>query len=147
MWCTINNVTKKTNKKTSIIDSLKVDNITYTHAIDISNAFGKYFSTIGETIAAKGGNSNIPISSYLKKILRQGKSVFLTPCTKTEIKKLITNLPSKNSSGYDDISNVILKEIGDTLLEQLTTKGNRWYSFRATNINLQQIVRNWSFSK
>ena len=125
MWHTINNVIKKTNNKSSIIDSLKSDNITYTNAIDISNAFGKYFFTIGETIAAKGGNSNIPISSYLNKIPRQGKSVFLTPCTKTEIKKLITNLLSKNSSGYDDISNIILKEIGDTLLEPLTLIFNR----------------------
>ena len=70
-------------------------------------------------IPPKGGNSTTSIDCYLHKIPRQNKSVFLTPCTKTEIKTCITRLPSKNSSGYDDISNVILKEIGDTILMPL----------------------------
>ena len=45
--------------------------------------------------------------------------MFLTLCTEVEIKNLITRLAPKSSSGYDNISNVILKEIGDTLLTPL----------------------------
>ena len=45
--------------------------------------------------------------------------MFLTPCTELEIKNLITRLPSKTSSSYDDISNIILKEIGDMILTSL----------------------------
>ena len=37
------------------------------------------------------------------------------PCTVTEITKLIENLPNKTSSGYDNITNVILKKLGTSL--------------------------------
>ena len=90
LWRTINNVNKKTNDKTSIIDGIKVDNISYTNSTDISNLFGQYFTEIIKQIASKGRNSTIPIDSYLNKIPLQNKSVFLTPCSEREIKTLIT---------------------------------------------------------
>ena len=92
---------------------------------DISNLFGQYFTEIGEKIASKGGNSTTPINSFLHKIPKQNKSVFLTPCNEKEIKTLITKLPAKMSSGNDDISNVILKEIGDTILTSLMVIFNK----------------------
>ena len=51
-------------------------------------------------------------------------SVFLTPCNKYEIKELINGLKNKTSSGYDNISNILLKGISDELLEPLTMMFN-----------------------
>ena len=121
----INNVVKKTTDKTCIIDSIKVGNIVYDDADTISNKFGKYFSTIGTSIAIKVGNSSKPIDFYLNKILRVTNSVFLTPCTSSEIKTLIAALPNKASSGY----NSLLRELGDSILNPLTTLFNMSLEF------------------
>ena len=124
LWKTINNVVKKTTDKTCIIDSIKVGNIVYNHADTISNEFGKYFSTIGTSISTKGGNSSKPIDFYLNKIPRVMNSVYLTPCTSSKIKSLIVTLPNKMSSGYDNIDNQLLKELGDCIINPLTTLFN-----------------------
>ena len=43
----------------------------------------------------------------------------MSPCTTNEIKRLINSLPNKTSSGHDDISNKLLKEICEPLLPAL----------------------------
>ena len=129
LWKTINNVVKKTTDKTCIIDSIKVGNIVYNDSNIISNEFGRYFSTIGMSIATKDGNSSNSVDFYLNKIPWVKNSVFLTPCTSTEIKTLIATLPNKASSGYDNIDNRLLKEIGDCILKPLTTLFNMSLQF------------------
>ena len=119
LWKTINNVTKGHNDKSTIIDCIKIGNIKISDTKLISNEFGKYFSTIGEKIATKGGNSTHEIHHYLNKILLNDASVFLTPCTTIELLKLINKLLNKLSSGYDDISNMLLKEIFPQIMEPL----------------------------
>ena len=125
LWQTINNIIRKSNNKTSIIDHLKVENIDITEPGKITNEFGKYFSTIGKKTAMKGGNSDSHINTYLTKIPINPKSVFLTPCTETEIKNLINDLPNKLSSGYDDISNILLKKLIDVLTKPFHMLFNR----------------------
>ena len=52
-------------------------------------------------------------------------SLFLSPTTTQEIVKLVSRLPNKCSSGHDNISNILLKEIIDQLapaLEQVFNK-------------------------
>ena len=53
MWNLINKINGKINDKTCIIDYLKVNNIKYFMGKDISNQFGKYFSSVGERICPK----------------------------------------------------------------------------------------------
>ena len=109
LWHTIKNIIKKTKNKSCIIDHIKVDNIVLNDASEISNAFGKYFAAIGLSTSTKSGNSKTSINEYLDKIPFQDKSVFLAPCSKSEIKKLITDLPNKSSSGHDNVTNKLLK--------------------------------------
>ena len=45
--------------------------------------------------------------------------MFLTPTDTGEIRSLIMNLPAKNSSGYDEISNNLLKKLCPSLLDPL----------------------------
>ena len=68
LWKVINSLTKKQNDKSSIIDHIKVRNITLTNPKKIANEFGKYFSTIGHQVTMKGGNSKIKIDHYISKI-------------------------------------------------------------------------------
>ena len=48
------------------------------------------------------------------------KTLYLHQITPSEIKRYIDKLPSKNSSGYDNISNKLLKQIKYTILKPLT---------------------------
>ena len=44
----------------------------------------------------------------------------MAPCTETEVSQMMRNLPMKTSSGHDNISNVLLKSIGEYLVVPLT---------------------------
>ena len=48
---------------------------------------------------------------YLKLLQSHQTSLFLTPMCAQEINNIISKLPSKSSSGHDNISNIMLKEI------------------------------------
>ena len=48
-------------------------------------------------------------------------SVFLTPCTSTELLNLINKLPNKKSSGYDGVSNTLIKELKNEIISPLLT--------------------------
>ena len=105
----INEITGKCNDKSSIIDSIKSDNVLYYDAKNITNSLGKYFSTVGENYANKITPPAKTIESYLGKIPINNHSIYLPPTDKNEIKKLINKLENKHSSGCGRISNTILK--------------------------------------
>ena len=109
LWEIINQTISKESNKTYIIDKLKVENITYDHSADISNQMANYFSTVGTKYAQNIKKPKCGISEYLAKINRNDKSLFLTPTNQVEIERIIGNLPNKNSSSYDEISNKLLK--------------------------------------
>ena len=125
LWKIINNATKGLNDKSSVIDSINVNNIEITEGKQIAEEFAKYFASIGMQTATKGGNPKNNIGSYINKIPNNKESVFLTPCTIYEIKKLISELPNKYSSGYDNINNVLLKSIKDLIVHTLSIIFNR----------------------
>ena len=96
-----------------------MENIDITHSKKIANEFGRYFSTVGNNYAKKIENPNVKIESYLKVIPRNTKSIFLNLTTGEEIRSLISKLANKKSSGFDNIDNVILKEIKDCIWPKL----------------------------
>ena len=60
------------------------------------------------------------------KCLQSNKSsIFFNPTDIWEIKQIVTKLPSKNSSGHDNISNILLKEIIDSISHVLCTIFNK----------------------
>ena len=52
-------------------------------------------------------------------------SLFLTATCTDEIKKIVSALPSKASSGHDNLSNILLKEIIDPLAHILMEVFNK----------------------
>ena len=111
LWNMINKISGKNKDKTSIIDYIKVDYIEYYDSSGITNNLCKYFANIGENLLSKIPKPRKPINDFLTKIERNEKSLFLRPTSEQEINKIIEMLPNKNSSGYDNISNILLKKL------------------------------------
>ena len=113
MWELINQVIGKTSDKSTVISYIKVNEIEILNEKAIANEFGKYFSNVGKDFAGKVKNSKQTIAFYSDKISRNPKSIYFYRTTEIEIKRLIKKLPNKTSSGYDNISNILLKKLYD----------------------------------
>ena len=115
LWTVINEICRKNNDKTSTIEYLKIEKLHKYNADKISNHLGKYFSSVGKLFAEKIPIPNWDIKNYLNPIKRNPFSLMLTPVCEQEIAKIISKLPMKHSSGYDNISNVLLKRLSSFL--------------------------------
>ena len=115
LWDLINHVIGKASDKSSVISHIKVNEIEILNEKAIANKFGQYFSNVGKEFAGRVKDSKHKIAFYNDKIIRNSKSIYFHHTTKAEIKKLIKNLPNKTSSGYDNISNILLKKLCTTI--------------------------------
>ena len=70
-------------------------------------------------------NSKNNISYYINKIPRNKQSLYLQPTSKEEVTRLINNLKNKGSSGYDNISNILLKRLQSSITEALVIMFNK----------------------
>ena len=120
LWGIINDISAKQNDKSSLIDCLRISNVLEYDANKIANKFGEYFASVGKLYSDKVANPVHDWKYYCDKIERNTRTLFMNPCTELELQKLIKNLPLKTSSGHDNISNVLLKSIGDYLVTPLT---------------------------
>ena len=91
----------------------------------ITNEFCKHFSSKGETFANKIPPPSKEISEYLNSIPQNEKCIFLNPTDSTEIRELINDLVPKNSSGYDNLLNKLLKRLLPAVIEPLTIIFNK----------------------
>ena len=75
----------------------------------IANSLNEHFSTIGEKMASEFAN-DINSKNPLDYITTEVENYFIpSPTNTSEILKLISRLSDKKASGYDSISNVVLK--------------------------------------
>ena len=125
MWRLINEISGKSNDKSGLIEYLKIDGVKEYNSQNISNKLAKYFAGVGKQFASKIKSSKRHIQDYLKLLQTHQTSLFLSPTCDQEIRKIISKLPSKASSGHDNISNVLLKEIIDPLSQVLVEVFNR----------------------
>ena len=86
----------------------------------VADNFGKFYSTIGSNLANNIQEKGPSINDYLKNIKINPNMMYLHPITPSEILRHIDQLPSKNSSGYDSISNRFLKSIKHAITTPLT---------------------------
>ena len=120
LWGIINEICKSKNDKSCLIDCLKINDVLEYEAKKITNKFGEYFSSVGKKFANKVKQPVNDAIYYSGKIQPNSNSLFMTPCSEKEVSELIQKLPAKSSSGYDNISNVLLKEIGSYIVSPLT---------------------------
>ena len=125
LWGLINEIVGKRNDKTSLIEYITIDGIRTYNATKICDAFGHYFSTVGRTFANKIPKPQKSIAEYLKKLQSNSESLFFQPTNEHELEKIVSNLPSKASSGHDNISNILLKYMIHQLSPVLTDLFNR----------------------
>ena len=98
---------------------MKIENLQRYDPKDITNGFCDYFASVGQSYADKLKSSSVLVETYNEKIPRENTSMFLTPTDQKEIKSIIMALPSKTSSGFDEISNKLLKQLCNCILEPL----------------------------
>ena len=97
LWNTINQVIRKSNNKTEVIEKLKINNLYEHNGQRITEEFTKYFANIGKEYANNMQDPTTNLRDYLRKIPTERMSIFLNPTTETEISKLIDKLPPKKS--------------------------------------------------
>ena len=125
LWGLINRTISKSHNKLDSIDKIKVENIYKADAQSITSAFCNHFSKVGKSYAEKISKSNRKIEDYIRNIEINNHSLFLTPITESELKSLINALPNKNSSGHNNINNVLLKQIKDSVVKPMTICVNK----------------------
>ena len=125
LWKIINEIAGKHSNKSSLIEYLKIYNIKEYGAKKISNRFAKYFAGVGKCFAERIPKPTKGITSYLKLLQSNKASLFLTPTYEDELKRIVTALPAKASSGHDNISNILLKEIINPLAHVLVEVFNK----------------------
>ena len=119
LWAVLNKITGKLKNKKDISDEIIVNGIKEHNPELISNAFGKHYSELGGKLAEaikEKVNIGDPMR-YMKNKIEQ--NCFLFPTSQLEIEKIIKSLKNKNSSGYDDISNKMLKRIYPSIIPAL----------------------------
>ena len=120
LWKLINSVIKTTKQTGSMISHITVDGVKVTQPENIADHFGQFYLTLGSNLAKKIDNNQLCINTYMSKIPRNLNSMFLMPTSQQEVQATIDSLPSKKSSGYDEVSNILLKQLKPSLTYPLT---------------------------
>ena len=111
-WKLMNELIGKTKNKQEIPDYMIKGSDKIYNKTEISNEFCDYFTNVGPELATKIPNSDHTFKYYFNKDQEcHTNSFFMNPTTEHEIIKIINNLSNKYSSGFDKISNNLLKGI------------------------------------
>ena len=85
----------------------------------ISEYFNNFFSSTGERISLSLPPNEVSPLSFMKNI-HVTESFFLSPITIQEVIDITMSMKSKSSSGYDNLSSKLIKELIEHLAEPLT---------------------------
>ena len=125
LWQLVNKMIGRKNNKTHVIESIRSGNLLKYDPYSITNTLCEFFSTVGEKYAEKFKTTTEETQTYLDRIERSSKTLFLHPCIQNEVEALIKSLPYKTSSGHDNISNVLLKKISNNIKYPLSIIFNK----------------------
>ena len=119
-WNLINETMGRHKKESKLPTSVIYENKTVTDPAEIACAFNDYFSKIGSTVSdnIEDNTDNITYKSYLD--TRSAVNCTFKKVTVDEIIIIINKMDNKSSSGYDAISNKILKHIKHEICAELT---------------------------
>ena len=105
------------NKNSKISDKFISGKDLTSDSKTIANAFDNYFVNVGPTLASKIPDQPVDFSSYM--LLPNECSLFLTPASETEVKRIITNL-SDGAPGKDGVTGKPLKIVSDVVVTPIT---------------------------
>jgi hypothetical protein len=118
-WKIIKDITGKT-QSSNINMEIDSDAGTLTNINDIAKAFNIYFTNIAEDLTNKFIDVCKALHSLKKSYPESTSEMKIIPVTETEVIDIIKSLKNKNSSGYDGISNNILKYCVNDISKPLT---------------------------
>ena len=125
LWQLVNKMIGRENNKTHVIESIRSGNLLKYDFYSITNTLFEFFSTVGEKYAEKFKTTIEETQTYLDRIERSSKTLFLHPYIQNEVEALSKSLPYKTSSGHDNISNVLLKKISNNIKYPLSIIFNK----------------------
>ena len=108
LWQTINTILGR-QKDTQNNNEFIHNGQTIKDSCQIANAFNTYFTNIGPKLASEIHTDNGHFSQYLSN--NSENSLFFNPTNIHEIIEIVRSLKSSKSSGYDEISVHLLKQI------------------------------------
>ena len=112
-WNTISETLNRHRKSRDIPEKIIYNDKTLTNEQDIADSFNSFFANVGTQLSSSFEQSDsIPsFETYLDCNTRSDPNFYFTPVDEDLVRTLITNLPNKTSSGIDNISNKLLKQI------------------------------------
>ena len=121
-WNTISVTLNKHRKNRDIPEKIVYNDKTLTNEQEIANSFNSFFASVGAQLSSSIEQSdNIPsFEKYLDSNTRSDPNFRFIPVDEKLVLALITNLPNKTSSGIDNISNKLLKQIKYIIMQPLT---------------------------
>ena len=119
MWKVLGKmINPKSNKKTSTIKRIVLDNKCHENDTDIANALNKHFCSVGDNIANKIDAAKTHFSAFLQN--PSPNTFFLKQVEEYEVLQQIQNLKLKKSPGHDGIKPSIIKAAYEILVRPLT---------------------------
>ena len=119
LWQLINRVIGKETNKQNSIESLRINNLISYDGEKITNTSNDFFASVGPKLANEQKCSATELQTYLQGLKLHPNSIFLIPTTKNESMSLLKWLPNKTSSGYDNINNLLLKQLSTAIVSPL----------------------------
>lgn len=118
-WELMRTIIKKKNDKSNISESFKLDNKTINDPKDIASAFCDYFTNIGPNLS-KQIPPPIKTSNQYMHNNPPINSLFMIPTDINEISTIIKQMKPKKSTGPDNISSWLLRELNLSISEPLS---------------------------
>ena len=119
-WKTIDETLNRGNNKTNFPSEFIVDHKLISDHKEIADNFNVFFANIGAKLSAGNNQSNCA-QSYSDYLNNPTPHRFtLSTINESYILSIMNKLKNKNSSGNDEISNKLLKAIGNELSKPLT---------------------------
>jgi hypothetical protein len=113
-WETINSLFSKKHGNKAISSFFKIDGISVSDPMTISNKFNAFFTNIGPLFASKiDPPSHKSFMDFLKN--KTNSTFRFKEITPADVIKTISSLTSKPSSGHDNITSTLIKKIARPL--------------------------------
>lgn len=123
---TVWNVVRRETRETTLrnITSLVHKGSLVESHLEIANLFSNLFSFLPSV--TNSSPLSVPVGSSVNthQLIPPVTSLFFSPVTSVEIEQIIMSLKSSNSTGVDEISSTLLKQIYKTILNPLTSLFN-----------------------
>jgi hypothetical protein len=85
----------------------------------VAEAFNDYFLNLVDNLKMDNVNTDLAISLLKRRFANEYSDMIVIPITESELICIIASMKNKNSFGYDDVSNKILRLCGKFLSKPL----------------------------